>query len=228
MKPDFYQRFDVRKPVLVFGLKGLSELAAYVLSHDSPFRVAGYTVDAAYCSSEKMNGLPVFPFETLEEYFGPEDASLLIPLGYARINGLRMDRFQQARSRGYATVSYVSSRATVWPSLEVGDNSMIYENTVIQPYATVGNGCIIRSSVHISHHTQVGDHSFIAAGVVTGGQVTIGERCFVGLGSTLRDGVALAPRTFVGAGGLVLKDTEENGLYLGSPARLQVKRADEL
>ena len=91
---------------------------------------------------------------------------------------MRKARYEQGKARGYACVSYVSSRAVVWPSLELGDNSMIYENTVIQPYATVGSNCIVSSSVHISHHAQAADYCFISAGVVTGGNVRIGERWF--------------------------------------------------
>ena len=225
---DFYERFDTRKPVLVFGLNTFSELAAYVLSHDSPFRVIGHTVDVAYSSSKQKDGLPVFSFETLEQNFAPDEVNLLISIGYTNINGLRKARYEQAKARGYARVSYVSSRAAVWPSLVVGDNSLIYENTVIQPYATVGNNCVVRSNVHISHHAQVADHCFISAGVVTGGNVSLGERCFIGLGSIVRDNTKLATKSFIGAGSLVVKDTEENGLYVGSPARLQNKPADEV
>ena len=77
MMRDFYERFDTHKPVLVFGLNTLSELAAYVLSHDSPFRVIGHTVDAAYCSVNQKNGLPVYAVETLEEHFAPDEVRLL-------------------------------------------------------------------------------------------------------------------------------------------------------
>jgi len=99
MMKDFYERFDTHKPVLVFGLSTFSELAAYVLSHDSPFRVIGHTVDAAYCSSEYKNDLPVFAFETLEQHFPPDEVNLLISIGYMDINGLRKARYEQAKAR---------------------------------------------------------------------------------------------------------------------------------
>jgi hypothetical protein len=63
---DFYEQFDTRKPVLVFGVNIFAELAAYMLAHDSPFSVAGYVVDAAYCTIPQKDGLPVFAFENLE------------------------------------------------------------------------------------------------------------------------------------------------------------------
>jgi len=218
---DFYDRFDTKKPVLVFGLKQFADLAAYVLEHDSPFNVAGFLIDKPYRTLDVKHQLPVVDFDTLEQSFKPDEVYLLISLSYQDMNGVRRSRYEDAKARGYQCISYVSSKATTWPDLQVGENSFIYENTVIQPYATVGHNCVIRSSVHISHHVHVGDHCFFAPGVVTGGNVVIEEQCVLGLGSIVRDSVRLAKKTFVGAGAVVTKDTDENGLYVGIPARLQ-------
>ena len=229
---DAYAHQDTQTPVVVFGAERLSELAAYVLTHDSPFRVVGHTVDAAYVEAARqktsLGGLPVFPFETLEDHLGPNECQLLIALGYRDINGLRKARFDMAKAKGYALITYLSSNATTWPDLMLGENVMVYENSVIQPFTQIGDNCVIRSSVHLSHHSVVEDHVFVAAGVITGGGVTIGARSSIGLGSILRDGIRLAEQTFVGAGSLVLGDTEFNGLYLGQPAKRQAKAADEV
>lgn len=224
-----YGRYDTEKPVVVFGTQGLSQLTAYVLTHDSPFDVLGYVVDQAYlATSPSPDDLPVFAFESLPDQWGPDECQLIIPLGYTQINGLRRDRYEAAQAMGYSLVSYVSSKACVWPNLQIGHNSLIFEHTVIQPYARLGHNCVIRSSVHLSHHALVHDHCFVAAGVVTGGGVSLGEQSFVGLGAIVRDGVALAQKTFVGAGAVVLADTEANGLYVGSPAKRQSKAADTI
>lgn len=229
---DAYAHQDIQTPVLVFGAERLSQLAAYVLKHDSPFRVVGHTVDAAYLDQSRKSlgssGLPVFPFDTLEDHFGPNECQLLIALGYRDINGLRKARFDMAKARGYRLISYVSSKTSTWPDLALGENVMVYEHSVIQPFSCIGDNVVIRSSVHLSHHALVQDHVFVAAGVITGGGVTIGARSSIGLGATLRDGIHLAERTFIGAGSLVLSDTEFNGLYLGRPAKRQAKAAHEV
>ncbi len=230
--PDPYASQDTQTPVVVFGAGRLAQLAAYVLGHDSPFEVIGHTVDTPYLAMAQadpaLGGLPVFPFETLEDHLGPNECQLLIALGYRQINGLRQARFDQARARGYRLISYVSSQATLWPNVAIGENVMVYEQTVVQPFAHIGDNCLIRSSVHLSHHVHVEDHVFIAAGVVTGGGVRVGARTCLGLGATIKDGIVLASQTFVGAGSLVLADTEFNGLYLGQPAKRQQKQADEV
>ena len=225
---DFYEQFDTHKPVIIFGLEGFSELATYVLTYDSPFKVIGYTVDSAYLNEEKKNGLPIFSFETLETHFTPDEVNLLIPLGSTNINGLRKARYDQAKARGYSFVSYVSSRTTVWSNQAIGENTMIFDESLIEAYATIGNNCIVRSDVNIFHHAKVDNHCFIAGGVIIGSRTQINQLCFLGLGSIVTNKKVLAAKTFVGAGALVTKDTEENGLYIGSPARLQTKRANEV
>lgn len=224
-----YGRYDTEKPVVVFGTQGLSQLTAYVLTHDSPFDVMGYVVDQSYlATSQSPDDLPLFAFESLPDQLSPDEYQLIIPLGYTQINGIRRARCEAAQAIGYSLISYVSSKACVWPNLQMGHNSLIFEHTVIQPYARIGDNCVIRSSVHISHHVCINDHCFVAAGVVTGGGVSLGEQSFVGLGAIVRDGVTLAQKTFVGAGAVVLADTEPNGLYVGSPAKRRNKPADAI
>lgn len=205
--------------VVLFGADRFASLAWYCVSHDSPYKPVAFTVDGAYQRTNVHEGLPVLPFETLRDVFPPEAVSILLPLGYRSINGLRRDRFEQALACGYEIVSYVSSRASTWADLQVGRNVLVYENAVIQPFSTVGDNVIIRSASHISHHCTVDDHAFIAAGVTLGGSVHIGEQAFVGVGAVVRDNTRIAPRCFIGAGAVVVADTEPDGVYVGNPAR---------
>jgi sugar O-acyltransferase (sialic acid O-acetyltransferase NeuD family) len=218
-------RHNDDRPIVVFGNLRSASLAWYCLSHDSSWKVAGFTVDEAHMASSQFEGLPLVPFEALEAHYPPADYRLLIPMGYQRINGLRRSRYEQAKQRGYAFASYVSSRASVWPDLEIGENVLIYEHAIVQPFARIGNNCIIRSGAHISHHCTVADHAFIAAEAAMGGAGHVGEQAFVGVGAVLIDQIRIAERTFIGAGAVVVQDTLADGVYVGNPARRTTKTA---
>lgn len=215
------------RPVVIFGNLRSASLAWYCLLHDSPWKVAGFTVDAVYLNTSHFEGLPLVPFETLEAHYPPSDYRLLIPMGYQHINAVRRARFERAKARGYAFVSYVSSRASVWPDLKIGENVLIYEHAIIQPFARIGSNCIIRSGAHISHHCEVADHAFVAAEVAMGGEGYVGEQAFVGVGAVLRDRIQVAERSFIGAGAVVVQDTQPDGVYVGNPARKANKTALE-
>ncbi|MCK6392592.1 acetyltransferase [Zoogloea sp.] len=208
-----------RIPLVVFGNNTFASLAWYCLTHDSPYQVVAFTVDQRFLNADTHEGLPVLPFEDLEASHPPEAAHLIIPLGYHAINSIRRDRYLEGKARGYRFASYVSSRASVWPDLQVGENTLIYEHAIIQPFARIGDNAIIRSAAHISHHCVVGDHAFVAAGVTLGGNVSIGAQSFIGVGAVLRDGLAIAERSFIGAGAVVVSDTEADGVYVGNPAK---------
>lgn len=49
--------------------------------------------------------------------------------------------------------------------------------------------------------------------------VNIEEGCWIGAGVTILPGVSIKKGCVIGAGSLVNKDCEENGLYVGIPAR---------
>lgn len=216
------------KPVVVFGTSALSSLAWFCLTNDSQWKVNAFTVDKRFLTKSMHEGLPVVPFEDLLNVYPPSATKLLIPLGYTRINGLRMERFQQATELGYELISYISSRASVWPNQSFGKNCLVYEHAIIQPFTTIGDNVIIRSGAHISHHCVIGKHSFISAEATFGGNVTVGERCFIGLGAVIRDGLNIAERSFIGAGAVVISDTEPDGVYIGNPARRIVKSSLEV
>jgi len=109
--------------VVMFGLGQLSSLAWYCLTHDSPHEIVAFTVDGAYMDRAEFEGLPVVAFEDVENRFPPGDYAMLVPIGARAANGLRADKYGEARQKGYSFPSYVSSRALTWPDLVIGENS---------------------------------------------------------------------------------------------------------
>lgn len=205
--------------VIIFGLEPLSSVACYALTHDSPHEVVGFTVNAAWLRATTFHDKPVVPFENLEEQFPPGEHALLIPLGWTQCNKLRAARYAESKSRGYSFVTYISSSATVWPDLRIGENCMVYERAVVRPFARIGNNCMLGAGAVVSHHSTIGDHVYMGAHAVVAGATTIGERCVLGVNSTVIDGIAVRPGCFVAAGAVVTADTEPDGMYLGMPAR---------
>ena len=214
--------------VVIFGTKELASYAWYVITHDSPHEVVGFTVDGAYLAERTLHGLPVVAFEQLEKHFPPETIAMIAPLGAHNLNGLREEKHRAGKAKGYRFISYVSSRALTWPDLTIGENCMLAEGSRVQPFARLGNGVILRGGAQVSHHVQVGNNCFLAGDACTGGSVKIGDRCFLGLNSTIRDGITIAPRCFIGAGAVVVANTEENGIYVGVPARRRPDPADQM
>ena len=205
--------------IVVFGLGQRSRQAWYQLTHDSPHRVVAFTVDQAYRAIDRFEGLPVEPFETVVERFPPGEVAMVVPLSYRDLSRMRVRKFGEAKAKGYAFVSYVSSSARVAGNVEIGENCYIDTGVIVQPYCRIENNCTVAPAAVIAHDTTIGRHGYVAAGAVVGGGVAVGERCVLALNCTVLNGVRVAPRCLIGAGAVLTSDTEEDGVYVGVPAR---------
>lgn len=200
--------------VVIFGVKDFASLAHFYLKHDSPLKVVAFTVHREYLPTPaEFEGLPVVPFEELQNHFPPSQVSAFAPLSHRKMNRLREGVYNELRAKGYPLISYVSSRATLFPNTPIGDNCFILEDNTIQPFVTIGDNTVIWSGNHIGHHSVIGSHVFITSHVVISGHCRIGEHCFLGVNATLKDQVALAEGTLVGMGANITKSTEPWSLY---------------
>lgn len=214
--------------VVIFGLEQLAELALVYLTHDSPHRVVAFTVDREFVKGPTFHDRPVVPFDEVQQQYPPDQCSMLLPISYQQVNRLRAAKYHEAKAKGYALISYVSSKAVTWPGLQVGDNCFILEQNVIQPFAEIGNNVILWSGNHIGHHSRISDHCFVASHVVISGNVLIEPYCFLGVNATIRDGVTVAAETIVGAGALILKNTRPRSVHVGTRATVFPRTSDQL
>jgi hypothetical protein len=72
--------------IVIFGTQMLASYSWYVLTHDSPHEVVGFTIDGAYLRENTLHGLPVVAFEQVEKHFPPESVAMIVPLGVHNLN----------------------------------------------------------------------------------------------------------------------------------------------
>ncbi|BAO55409.1 acetyltransferase [Nonlabens marinus] len=203
------------KKIIIFGESQLASLAHFYFKHDSPHEVVAFTVDRKYLKNDTFEELPLIAFEDIAEKYPPSDFFMFLPISFKEMNHLRRRKFEEAKEKGYTCVSYVSSKATTWPDLKIGENCFVFEDNTIQPFTTIGDNCILWSGNHIGHHTVIGNHVFITSHVVISGACVIADHCFFGVNSTIRDETVIAEATLVGMGANIIKDTEAFAIYLG-------------
>jgi sugar O-acyltransferase (sialic acid O-acetyltransferase NeuD family) len=199
--------------VVIFGTGDFARVAEVYLRTDSAFEVVAFTVDSDQLQAAEVSGLPVVPFDSLEENYPASNVAMLVAIGFSRVNKARAEVYTRCKERGYELISYVNSRATTCGDVEMGDNCFVFEENVIQPNVKLGNDVVLWSGNHIGHDSEIGDHCFIASHAVISGNVRLGAYCFIGVNATVRDGVTIAPECVIGAGALIMKDTERGEVY---------------
>ena len=217
-----------KSKVVVFGNRTWADVADVYLTHDSPHEVVAFTIDGECLQEKEHRGRPLVAFEELSRHYPPGEFQMFIPISFKRMNHLRAEKYDQAKSLGYKLISYVSSKATTWPGFTCGDNCFILEDNTIQPFTQIGNDVVLWSGNHVGHHSVVKDHVMVTSQVVISGGCVIEPYCFLGVNATIRDDTVIARETLVGAGVIILRDTKEFEVYKAAPAQPAGFRSDEL
>lgn len=204
--------------VIIFGVLDTAELAHYYLEKDSEHEVVAFTLTEEYIDKKEFRGLPIVPFEKLEDVYPADDFKLFAPMTARRMNKNREQIFNEGKLKGYDFISYVSSKATVFDN-EIGENCFILEDNTLQPFTKIGNNVVMWSGNHIGHHGEIKDHVFFTSHAVLSGHCIIQPNCFFGVNATIRDHINMAKGTLVAMSSSITKNIEEEwGVYVGNPA----------
>ena len=215
------------KNLIVYGTGLIGEVAEFFFRTDSDYRIVAFTNAGEFIREDSFCGRPVVPYEELETSHPPAEYELFIAVGYLKTNKIRQARYLQAKEKGYACATYISSRATYF-NTAVGENCFILENNVVQPFVTIGNNVTLWSGNHIGHHSIIRDHCYISSHVVISGRCDIGENCFLGVNSSVRDNTKLGPLVVVSPGAVVMKDCEERTVVQAAESIYRVIKRDVL
>jgi len=201
------------RKLLIFGAGDFARVSCFYLTHDSPYDVAAFTVHDHVIQSGELLGLPVVPWERVQESHPPSDYDMFVAIGYSKVNKNRTAMFEEASAAGYEMITYVCSKATTWPDMTVGRGSFIFENNVIQPFVTIGANAVLWSGNHIGHDSKIGNNVFITSHVVISGNCVVGDNTFIGVNATVRDGITIGADCVVGAGTVLLRDAPAGSVY---------------
>jgi len=106
--------------------------------------------------------------------------------------------------------------------VRVGDHAVISEHVRIQSgitgTTTIGDHALIMGGGHVAHDCLLGDWVTTAALVGLGGHTTLEDYTFVGTGGVTHQNATLREGSLLGANSFLKGDTDEWGIYVGSPA----------
>ncbi|MFD2442764.1 acetyltransferase [Bacillus sp. CGMCC 1.16607] len=214
--------------LIIFGTGKTAELAYYYFTNDSKYEVIGFAVDGKYMNVKEFYGLPVYEFETIENNINVDEVYFFAALTYTKMNEIREIKIKNAREKGFRLASYISSKATIFNNVKIGEHCFILENNNIQPFVEIGDNNILWSGNHVGHHSKIGNNNFITSHVVISGNVRISDNCFIGVNSTLRDGIEIANYTLIGAASFISRNTNQKEVYKSNYANLSQLNSDQI
>ena len=205
------------KEIIIFGDSAFAQIAYEYFQYDSEFEVVAFTVSKEYITEAELFGLPIIPFEDIEQTYPPSDFHMHIALVYNKLNRIRIQFYNEAKAKGYQLANYISSRAFVWRNVEMGDNCFVFEDNTIQPFVKLGSNNVLWSGNHIGHHSVIGSHNFISSHVVVSGFCTIGNANFMGVNSTMGNNLSIGDDCLIGSFVHIVKNVPSGSLIKGVP-----------
>lgn len=116
-------------------------------------------------------------------------------------------------------VTLVHPEAVVGDDVEIGAGSIVMAGAVINSGSRIGKGVIVNTSSSIDHDCMIGDFVHVAVGAHLAGSVSVGDNSWIGAGAIINNNLYICSSCMIGAGAVVVKDIEEEGTYVGVPAK---------
>lgn len=109
--------------------------------------------------------------------------------------------------------------AVIAEDVLIGSGTVVMAGAVINPGAKIGKGCIINTCSSVDHDCEVGNYVHIAVGSHLCGTVSVGNETWIGAGATVINNICICPDCMIGAGAVVIRNIQEQGSYIGCPAK---------
>ena len=213
--------------IVIFGTGEFAQEIFQYIEKFSKLKVVAFTIHKEFIKEEKLYEKPIIPFEEIENNYSPNEVSMIICIGFSKMNKKRERVFLEVKKKNYKLENFIHPSNYVWDELEIGENCIILENNVIRPHVKIGNDVIIENNNVISHHCIIKDHCYITSQTIIAGHVTIESNCFLGINCTIRNRIKIEKESLIGAGAVILKNTKEKEVYSANTFMLS-RKSDEL
>jgi sugar O-acyltransferase (sialic acid O-acetyltransferase NeuD family) len=197
------------KNLIIFGTGKIAEVVHYYATEECGFNVVCFTVDRQFIKSDKFLGLPVIPFEEVEQKYAPSENLFFVAVGYHDLNKVRELRCLEATKKGYELTSVISPNANIPKNVKPGTNCFIMPPALIHPCVTIGDNVFVWSGAVVGHHSVLKNNCWITSGCNISGNVVIGENSFLAINATIAHSVSIGKDCFIGANALIIKNLED-------------------
>jgi len=153
------------KKLFIIGDSAFAEVAYECFTHNSAYEVIGFAIESQYLKRDSLFGLPILPFEHIEQSFKPGEVEFYAALVYSQLNRLRTRLYESAKRKGYSAASYVSTRAFVWHNVELGEHCFISSQVVISGFCNVGKCSFLGVNATLANNVSLGEDNWIGPGV---------------------------------------------------------------
>lgn len=202
--------FLVNRKVVVIGASGHGKVIADIIlkSHDI---LVGFIDDGVAKDTIIFDNYKVLGDTTMVNEY--KDCLFIIGVGTNEIRKKIADKLD---------VNYyiaIHPNAIIASQVHIEEGTCVMAKTVINMDAHIGKHCIINTGSIVEHDCVLHDYVHVSPNATVCGGVEVGELTQIGASATIRNYKNITANTTIGMGAVVCDDINEEGVYVGIPAK---------
>lgn len=107
--------------VVLFGTTNFSKMMKNYFMTYTKKKIVAFTVDRKYKNADFFDGLPVIPFDDIENAFPPSKVGIYIAVGYKNMNMVREKVYNDCISRGYRIENFIHPTAVISERVSIAE-----------------------------------------------------------------------------------------------------------
>lgn len=202
----------MQKRVYIIGGGGHAKVIANIVEKVGDI-VAGFLDDNLPLGT-KILGYEVVG--KVEDIYKFKENYFIIGIGNNSVREMIVEKYPDVK---YYTA--IHPNANIEKDVQIGEGTAIMAGVNINVSVKIGNHCIINTGCIVEHDNCISDYVHISPNATLAGTVNVDKKTHIGVGATVKNNISICENVVVGAGAVVVKNIEEEGTYIGVPAKIK-------
>lgn len=205
--------------IVIYGAGGFGREIQWLIERinkvNSTWEILGYLDDGVEVGTE-IDGYSVLGgLEKIRDY--DSTLSIVCAVGSAKIRKKIIENISKIGQ--YQFPNLIAPDVKYSERIQMGEGNIICSGNIMTVDIELGSFNIINLACTVGHDVKINSFVTVYPGVNISGGVGIANCVELGTGSKIIQGKSICGNAIVGAGAVVVRDIEEEGTYVGVPAR---------
>jgi len=202
------------KEIVILGGGGHTKMCIDIINQMNIYKIIGI-IDRDIKIGSKVMGIPVIAKdrdEDLEQLYNGGVRLIINGIGAATNHSIREKIYKKLKRIGFYIPNIIHPKASIEPSVSMGEGNQIMANTIIGSDVKIKNNCIINSGAIVSHDSLLKNNVHITPGAILAGGVYVGENSLIGMGSTIYLNIKIGKHVVVYNNCSISKNVPDNSI----------------
>ena len=178
--------------------------------------IACFLVSDEHVDTDFVLDIPVVPLSQ----FNPKHYDVVVAIG----DPVSRRKMVESLPKKTTFTTIIHPKASISKWVEIGEGSIITAGVVLTCDIKIGKHAHINLHTSIGHDCQIGDYFTTAPAANISGHCHFGNGIYIGTNASIRQNITICDNVIVGMGGVVLRNIDESGVYIGNPLKKLEKK----